>query len=365
LSSDQLAEQAHQLYLAGRYEEALDLLRAGVQLFPLSAELHLGIGYARLAREEYAWARPAFEEALTLEPHHEDALAGMGETLLKLGQPERGLACFHRILGLGFGDDHDLMLQVGRALFREGVFDQAHDYFARTVKAHAESAEAVACLGYAAHRLGDDGAALDWLRRAVELDPQDTEARIYLGNLLYDRGEYEEALFHFGQTTPEDHVEELALWRMVELKKTIYRMEATDPELLPWVARFRELAETITPEDRILAEVEATLPDGSVRDPRQLDFFATLLTELHGMKRRSGEMHRVALADGTMYIGTWDDIVLQMKQDDGKWAGGSISEYMADVARKSSLERGVNVPITDAESFIRGIAEAGFLKIMR
>src|SRR5258708_23373874 len=33
-------------------------------------------------------------------------------------------------------------------------------------------------------------------RRALELDPSLGEARIYLANLLYDRGEYEAALFH-------------------------------------------------------------------------------------------------------------------------------------------------------------------------
>src|SRR5207248_2924050 len=83
-----------------------------------AAALHVGMGYARLAREEYLWARRAFEEAVGLDPEHEDALAGLGEVLLKFGERSGGVACFERILALGFRDDHDLMLQVGRALFR-------------------------------------------------------------------------------------------------------------------------------------------------------------------------------------------------------------------------------------------------------
>ena len=35
----------------------------GLSLYPHAVELHVGMGYARLAREEYAWARRAFDEA--------------------------------------------------------------------------------------------------------------------------------------------------------------------------------------------------------------------------------------------------------------------------------------------------------------
>src|SRR5580704_2980184 len=117
LSSEEYDERAHQLYNDGQYDEALDVLREGLTLYPNAVELHVGVGYARLAREEYAWARKSFEEALVLDPEHEDALAGLGETLLKFGQREAALKAFHRSLELGYADDLDLMLQIGRALF--------------------------------------------------------------------------------------------------------------------------------------------------------------------------------------------------------------------------------------------------------
>src|SRR5437588_364413 len=63
LSSDEYDERAHQLYNEGQYDEAIDTLREGLGLYPDSVELLVGMGYARLAREEYAWARRAFEEA--------------------------------------------------------------------------------------------------------------------------------------------------------------------------------------------------------------------------------------------------------------------------------------------------------------
>src|SRR3954468_2147894 len=129
LSSEEYDERAHQLYNEGQYDEALDVLKEGLSLYPNSVELHIGVGYARLARDEFAWARRSFEEALILDPDHEDALAGLGETLLKFGQQDAALKSFRRILELGYSDDLDLMLQTGRALFREGLMDEAKEFF--------------------------------------------------------------------------------------------------------------------------------------------------------------------------------------------------------------------------------------------
>jgi tetratricopeptide (TPR) repeat protein len=237
LSSDDYAERAHQLYNQGLYELAIAELRAGITSYPNAPELHVGLAYAQLAVEEYAWAREGFERALALDPGNEEGLAGLGEALLKLGERGQALQCFDRVLSLGFREDHDLMLQVGRALFREGMLRHARGFFEIAVEFHAASSEAAACLGYAAHRLGDEDAALYWLRRALDLDETHAEARVYLGNLLYDRGEYEACLFHFEQTDPTEHFDELALWRTIELKKSIYRLPSGDPELAPWSAR--------------------------------------------------------------------------------------------------------------------------------
>ena len=137
-SADDFDEQAHQLYNEARYDEALALLREGLSLYPSSVELHIGSAYAWMAMEEFAWSRRSFDTALTLDPDHEDALAGMGEVLLKLGDRTGAMRCFERIVALGFQDDLELMLQLGRASFREGLLGQAHRYFELAVGSHAE-----------------------------------------------------------------------------------------------------------------------------------------------------------------------------------------------------------------------------------
>ena len=73
MSSDDYAERAHRHYTDGQYDDAIDVILEALETFPLAAELHIGLGYARLARDEFAWARYAFNEALALEPTNEDS----------------------------------------------------------------------------------------------------------------------------------------------------------------------------------------------------------------------------------------------------------------------------------------------------
>ena len=367
LSSEEYDERAHQLYNEGQYDEALEVLREGLAVYPHAVELHVGVAYARLAREEYAWARRSFEEALVLDPEHEDAMAGLGETLLRFGQRDAALRIMRRLLELGYQDDVELMLQVSRALFRDGIFDEARDYAEVAVQQTPENAEAVALVGYAEHRLGDEDAAITTLRRALQLDDEHAEARIYLANILYDRGDLEAALYHLDRTTPEEHWDELGIWRLVELKKQVYRLPDDDPELKPWDERLAELAGPADDIDDLLGEIEAKFNEDASDGPQsQLELFGALLTDLVDQRRDPGVAgeHEVVLG-GHSYDGSWTEIVRQMRDASGADAGRSLQDWMATEARRTYQRSGVRIPADDPESFIRGSADAGLLRIVR
>ncbi|HET7630710.1 MAG TPA: tetratricopeptide repeat protein [Gemmatimonadaceae bacterium] len=375
LSSEEYDERAHQLYNEGSYDEALDVLREGLTLYPNSVELHIGVGYARLAREEFAWARRSFEEALVLEPEHEDALAGLGETLLRLGQEEAATRCFNRIFELGYSDDLDLMLQSGRALFREAssrerseLFELAIRFFEEAVRQAPDSAEAAACLGYAEHRLGDDTAAIASLRNSLRLDAEHAEARIYLANILYDRNDSEGALYHLEQTRPEDHWDELGLWRLIELKRSVYNLPENDPELAPWQARIAELDDDLDDIDELLMEVDvrdALNPERMGR--HQLEMFGALLSAMADPREvdEGPRLHQVVGGDGLSFEGSWEEIVLGMRDAGAVDQAASLHEYMKGRAEREFAATGVELPSTDAESFLRALARAGLLRIVR
>jgi tetratricopeptide (TPR) repeat protein len=369
LSSEEYDERAHQLYNEGEYDQALSVLREGLTLYPNSVELHIGVGYAHHAREEYAWARRAFEEALVLDPEHEDALAGLGETLLKFGQRDNALKLFRHTLELGYADDLDLMLQVGRALFREGMIEEAREFFDVAVQNAPDNAEAISCVGYAEHRMGEDDAAVLTLRKALRIDPDHVEARIYLGNILYDRGDYEASLYNLDKSSPDDHWDELGIWRLIELKKSIYKLRDGDPELKPWEERVQELAGEPDDIDEMLAEIEARAMETDEESARgQLELFGALLNTLGDDGDGTVEPdvvssdHRIVTGDHA-YEGTWEEIVQQMRDHTG--GDVSLEQYMATEARRGYGLTGVEISARDAESFIRGSADAGLLRIDR
>ncbi|MHB1311622.1 MAG: hypothetical protein ACYC3L_06355, partial [Gemmatimonadaceae bacterium] len=191
-----------------------------------------------------------------------------------------------------------------------------------------------------------------------------TEARIYLGNLLYDRGDYEAALYQLDKTVPEDHWDELGIWRLIELRKSHLRLSEGDPSFEPWESRLAELSPAIDTMDEMLSELETRFNEKAEREARdQLELFGTLLGQLSDDRTQQAR-HRVVFSDGRGFDGTWDDIVTQMRDASTTAAGRTVIEFMQSEARRGFSITGRLIPTGDAESFLRGSADAGLLRIV-
>jgi len=253
----------------------------------------------------------------------------------------------------------------GAVFQTEGLVEDAKEYFEIAVRQAPDNAEAVALVAYAQHRLNDDDAAIATLRRALRLDPTHSEARIYLGNILYDRDEKEAALYHLDRSSPDEHWDELGIWRVMELKRSIHRLPDDDPEMKKWEMRIAELAGIPDSIDEMLAEIEQRFVEREQDDARQqLELFGAMLSDLVE-QRRDADEHRVMLRDGRSIKGSWDEIVRQMKEGSGGVVAHTLQDFMANEARRGFSLTGVIIPTGDAERFIRGIADAGLLRILR
>ena len=344
LSSEEYDERAHRMYDNGDYEGALETLKEGIQLYPHSVELFVGLGYTRLAREEYVWARQDFERALVLDGEHEDALVGLGEVMLRFGRRHEALAYFEKARETGCAEDLDLLLSMGRALYRERMFEHAREVFVEAVKEHRDSAEALAALGYTLHRLNDENGARRELRSSLELDAELYEARIYLAHLLYDAGDWGAALREFEKVPINEHWDSLAIWRVIELKRAIDSSGPGGSDAAQWEARLEELESDVDPLDELLAEIES----GAGSESRS--------------QIEPVSMHKIRLNDGRECTGSYTDIVLQLKDACGA-EHETVAQFMRRHAAEVRVRDGVELPDEDPENFILTGARAGLWEL--
>jgi Flp pilus assembly protein TadD len=343
LSSEEFDDRAHQHYDAGEYDEALAVLHEGLRLYPDATELHMGLGYVRLAREEYVWALHSFQRGLELDPTHEDGWVGIGEAQLKFGRREQALASFARVDALGMSDDCELGLAIGRALFREGMFHESRQRLAKLARVHRDAAEVRDALGYTLQAVGDDTGERGVLRAALRLEADLYEVRVHFAHLLFERGDQHGALRELERVPAEEHWDTLSLWRLIELKGSLEGVPEDDPSLATWRARTEELQSEPVELDHLLAEVEAAFAEND-----------------HEPVVR--ELHRVRTADGKTFRGTWDEIVAEMR-DELSDPAEPIGAFMRRAAQRVRKLTGCDLPHHDAEAFLRESARIGLLQI--
>ena len=141
------------------------------------------------------------------------------------------------------------------------------------------------------------------------------------------------------------------------------RARRRPPRLRGWTL---ELAGEPDDIDEMLSEIETRVnEEEAARERGQLELFGGLLSDLAGQKMSDTLEHRIMLNDGRMYAGSWDRIVRAMRDANKAMTGRSVQEFMATEASRGYSITGVKIPIGDAESFIRGSANAGLLRIVR
>lgn len=359
-NGEQFDAEAQRLYEAGDYDQALDLLQRALRIFPDSTELLVSLGYTRLAREEYVWARGAFARALELEPEHEEALAGVGDAWLKLGARANAFRAFESLIELGYDRDVELMLCVGRSCLREGLLQRAERFFRLAHDADPESPDAALDLAFTFYRAGDTEATLFWSREAVRLDPEFADARALFGNVLYERGDFAAALEQLDRIGAPNLGDPAIAWRIIELKRRLEGLAPDAPELQPYLLVLEELATPPSQEDRILAEIEAAVSGGE--DPferSQLDLFGRP-PEAVG----SEDTHRVRVSNGIVFEGDWEAIVRRMR-DMSDSPGLSVDDFMREEALRLRALTGLAVSWATPRAFIEDSARVGALEIER
>ncbi len=174
-------ELADALMKSHKPQEAVEVLEDYLQANPSSVigiSVHLGQIY--LARQDYGMAKDAFAAALAEAPKVPRAQFGLATALLRLGQKEEAAIAMERFRELR-GEERSVLGQVR---------SQATDFRSRSINFAVRYVYAARL--YLAH--GDATEAERLLRRAAQLDANNTESRLLLAELYRQTSRREAAI---------------------------------------------------------------------------------------------------------------------------------------------------------------------------
>lgn len=158
------------------------------------ARIHTELGAAYYEIGNIAVALEELRIAIAADSGYAPAYSVLGLVQMDLKENDQAQASFQRALSLSPADP-DANHNYAWFLCRTGREDQSIRYFLAAVRnpLYTTPAKSYALAGICAARKNNDSAGVDYLERAIRLDPNHLPALINLAQLRYRRGELEAA----------------------------------------------------------------------------------------------------------------------------------------------------------------------------
>jgi Flp pilus assembly protein TadD len=197
-------------------EPAASDFRKALELSPQAAEIHYRLGVALLESEHYEQALPALQKARELAPEREGIALPLAKALYRAGHRPEAVEALRKLVSQdptpkeietaralmdAIADPFVGVPQAARAKIDEGLNwlqvrespDNAIVSFEDVLHEYPDLAGVHALLGLAYEKIDDAGLAVDELRRATELAPDDGKSFFYLGDLYASRQRWDQA----------------------------------------------------------------------------------------------------------------------------------------------------------------------------
>lgn len=166
---------------------------------PENPRAWVSLGAYRLHKEKQpAAAQIDFGRALQINPNHKEALNGLGQVLVKLGQPTEGIALVEKSLRFD-PESYSLNAGAGAAYMDAGLYEKAVFHLSKALAPNPASASLNYNLANSLMKLGRNAEAEDHFHTALQGSPDDIDALTNLGALLRRSGRIDEAIGYFGR----------------------------------------------------------------------------------------------------------------------------------------------------------------------
>lgn len=172
-------EQGCSLLELGRAREAIAALQTSLTLAPSSAHSTLALAEAFSRSRMYSDAVDTYRQALSLDPQWPDALLGLSLVLHKLGRAEEAECCLKSAAKLA-GERPFAHMRLAFAFRRLAQVETSIFHCHQALESQSSCADVWLLLGSNYAALAEPTMAEEAYRRALEIEPDNIEARVGL-----------------------------------------------------------------------------------------------------------------------------------------------------------------------------------------
>lgn len=209
----------------GHFDEAIKLYRAALPSLTYKNPVLLNLGLAYFKKGDFANANEQFAALHTLQPKDLRTAILLGDTDVKLGKPEEAVALlqpfdtdgsknmdFEYVLGLALikaghprdgiphmekvaesGNSADAYQFAGAALLQLNEFERARNDLEAALRLDPKLPDIYTMVGEARDKTGATAQAETAFLQALQIDPDNFEANLYVGGILYKQRDLDKA----------------------------------------------------------------------------------------------------------------------------------------------------------------------------
>ena len=183
---------------------AIDVMQSLVALNPRLAAAHFAMAHLMVRGGDLDKALGSADEALKRRPDWEEAALFKARILLSQKESQKARAFYEAFLADHRGAN-SVRLNYARFLVDQKEWDKALDEFRRVADNLPDDADTVYAVGLLSLQNNRLEEAEKYLKRAIELRPQNDQARLYFAQVAEQRKRYDEAIERYLQVSGGEH----------------------------------------------------------------------------------------------------------------------------------------------------------------
>ncbi len=204
----------------GNYTAALGELLKAEKLNPTDPILHNDLGLVYMAKEKFDLAVVHFERAVQLKPDYSLAKNNLGSAYLVQKEWDKAIIVLEDVTGdMLYATPHFPLANLGWAYYNKGNYDKARQYLKEALELQPEFFIAQLNLGRTYLASGQLHAALSMFKAAARLNPKDPALLLELGRTYRLLGDYNNARMALKAAIEYTEDSELAVEASEELNK--------------------------------------------------------------------------------------------------------------------------------------------------